>query len=41
MVGLNRLPKNGGQPPTKFQDLRFGIKFIFTTKIEIIVEGEE
>jgi hypothetical protein len=37
---LNHLPTGCSLEQEKFQDLRFGIKFLFSSKIEIIVGGE-
>jgi hypothetical protein len=40
MVLLSHLAMDCNLLPATFQDLRFGIKFIFSSKIEII-DGDE
>jgi hypothetical protein len=36
MVMLDHLATDGSLPPATYQDVRFGTKFIFSSKIEII-----
>jgi hypothetical protein len=40
MVMLKHLATDCSLQPATFQDLRFGIKFLLSSKIEIIDEGE-